>query len=464
MTSNLPEAFGSMSDRTTLIFRDAMGLDPGEVREMMRRHHLALEISEEQAHSPNGQAILLMALNLLVRLDMYSPRITVSIPPSVPILHRSPLLGPGDIASSLARFVGRLDRQGTVTFGGRAPFPDVVLSVGRAPACGTRHTIQVASDGWICHLSALPHQLAPVANRANVIGAYGAATIAAGEVVKRLLDNCVGQRPGYKAADSLVFSLFDYGTGDPETINPALPESIDLGDICLVGAGGSGSAFVETMGSIAGIRGRLTALDPDILEPHSLNRHLISTWDTLEPAGQPVFKAHLVQEFLCRIPGLVAGGLVSSYGGLVAAQRESLSLVVITVDDEAARLQVQSDLPRTILLGGYRDLACLVARVDFPGTACLRCFSQLGITGNPANPAPSISFASALPGVLLAGEVVKERTGVLNDRVPLNGRRNRFLVDLSRVPDETCLISVPKVCPDCQSPESLKRFQEKWGL
>lgn len=458
------ETSGSMSDRTTLIFRDAMRLDPGEVRDVMRRHHLALEISEEQAHSPNGQAILLMALNLLVRLNMYSPRITVSIPSGVPILHLSPLLGPGDFASSLARFVGRLDRRGTVTFGARASSPDVVFSVGHATSYGTRHTIQVASDGWICHLAALPHQVAPVANRANVIGAYGAATIAAGEVVKRLLDNFVGQRPGYKATDSLVFSLFDYGTSYPETTNPALPESVDLGDICLVGAGGTGSAFVATVGSFAGIRGRLTVLDPDLLEPHSLNRHLISTWDTLEPAGQPVFKAHLVQEFLRRIPGLVAGGLVSSYGGLVAAQRESLPLVVITVDDEAARLQVQSDLPRTILIGGYRDLACLVARVDFPCTACLRCFSELGITGNPADPAPSISFVSALPGVLLAGELVKERTQVLKDRVPLNGSRNRFLVDLARVPDEACLISVPKVCSDCQSPESLKRFQEKWGL
>ncbi|MGO8947834.1 MAG: hypothetical protein ACLQUY_09255, partial [Ktedonobacterales bacterium] len=87
----------------------------------------------------------------------------------------------------------------------------------------------------------------------------------------------------------------------------------------------------------------------------------------------------------------------------------------------------------------------------------------LGI--GPEEDAVSISFLSALPGFLLLGEVIKERSYGHAPRVPLNKTSNRLLLSLLGRPRAELLHTRLQKVPgcDCGRPAYISHYRHKWG-
>lgn len=450
-----------MSQRTTLLLQ-SLGLNPREVEEEITSKSVLVSLPEDQAQSENGQAMAFLALQLLLRLGIYCPKIYVHIPHDIPLLHRYlPLqrLPGADLEANLIFMVQELNYgriHSTPQQFMSKPF-DLTLSIGTNGEPVGQSTVYIASDGWRADVSSsapASEQLDDHAtNGSNPIGAYLAAILGANEVWKTLLWEFVQKRPEFQRVDSLAFSAFDYSVSNRcnrQAPNLSPPASIDLGDLILIGLGGIGSALIVGLMSLASshqIRGRLILVDPDPFDWTNFNRHLL--WEPGYVGWSKVRTAKRIAKKAVR--GLRIHAHKVRYQDLPPSEIGEDALVVVGVDNEESRQAIQAHYQR-ILLGGYRELTSMVARIHVPYTACLGCFSALELTGNPADPAPSIGFSSALTGILLLGEVLKERCFRQRpENPPLNEERNVSIIGLEGAPHGGSLLSVPKAsgCSRC---------------
>lgn len=150
-------------------------------------------------------------------------------------------------------------------------------------------------------------------------------------------------------------------------------------------------------------------------------------------------------------------------------QDRRYDVVITGLDDDAARHEVQRELPRILIDGATgRDANITVERVVLGEWGCLGCTRQ----GDAATPdgrcdelpdtrAPSVSFLSALPGVLACGELAKEALGgggALRgafNHVFVYGPNEDMLVEAA--PSATCRI-------ECGKPSVLRTYREKYRL
>lgn len=104
---------------------------------------------------------------------------------------------------------------------------------------------------------------------------------------------------------------------------------------------------------------------------------------------------------------------------------------------------------------GDRPLAEIQARI---------C-AQVPLGTGKQQEAVSISFLSALPGFLLLGEVIKERSYPGTPRAPLNETANHLLLSLLGRPRQALLgdwWQKARGC-DCIRPAYQRNYQRKWG-
>ena len=113
-------------------------------------------------------------------------------------------------------------------------------------------------------------------------------------------------------------------------------------------------------------------------------------------------------------------------------------------------LLTEADIERL----GDRPLAEIQARV---------C-AQVPLGTGKQQEAVSISFLSALPGFLLLGEVIKERSYPGTPRTPLNGAANHLLLSLLGSPSQALLGDWWQKAPecDCMRPAYQRNYQRKW--
>lgn len=129
---------------------------------------------------------------------------------------------------------------------------------------------------------------------------------------------------------------------------------------------------------------------------------------------------------------------------------------------------MQRDLPRILIDGATgRDMVARVERVEFGHYGCLGCSrvpaptvagQPVDCDAPPDDCAPSLSFLSGFPGILAAGEVIKEAQSG-------GGPRGRF-DHVFRYGPNPDLVSTPGFRADCtvgcQRESKLAQYRRKY--
>jgi len=477
----------TISSRTARFIDSAVAVDSTHLDDTLAAKRVTIALNQEDA-SYDGQLIAFMLLNLLIRLDDYCPQLDVVLPavPRHPLLR---LLPEGNLDEAVLEYFVPFPASARLRVQKVEPSweVDAALKVTPVPVADR---ITVWARGWLAYLDMAPRaDLA--AGPPNPVGPSLAAGLAAAEVFKCLIAD-LPLRPGLKIrrAGSMVMSAYDYGL--TEGRNPAIPEAVDVDGLVVVGLGGIGAAWVAAASSLTALKGQLFLVDRDPLDVTSHNRHLVSR------PGDSGPKVKVAADALAFHPHVVPVELW--FDEFLKEHGDRHELVVVGVDKDVVRREIQASLPKVILNAGTSDDASLrVTRHDFIHGACLSCISRDDLVDHPAErqlagqlglgldvvleyaasnapvpeavlrassalneeqinllagrplpeiqirvcselqlmpgsdqPALSISFLSAIPGYLLLGEVIKERTWP-HDRPPLNREINHaFISTLGR--------------------------------
>lgn len=295
---------------------------------------------------------------------------------------------------------------------------DYTIAVG-APT--TQADLMLDGSGWIVDLG---DRIEDQPALMNPIGPLAAAALGAGEIFKALFalshpDTTASRR--FEAARGR-FSFFDY---TPDGQSPALtPVEIDA---FLVGAGGVAAGTITTLGELGPhISGSLRLIDHDMLNSDSLNRVSYARWRSAVNRASKVSEAKFYLD--ARLANLDVGDYpmqFSEFKRLLAPRRSDrrYEVIVTALDDDDVRHEVQREFPCVLVDAATgRDANCRIERVLLGEWACLGCTRRPapamaeaahdGECGSfPDEHAPSVSFLSALPGILAAGELLKQALG-----------------------------------------------------
>ncbi len=359
-------------DRTRRFIETTLGQDAGDVASRLSSRRVSILLDDEYAGGLNGQIVTFMLLNLLVRLDEYCPVIHLVVPEAVrhSLLR---LLPQGPLDPALLEFFSPFpaaSRLQLATSPGHTPRADISIAV--TPR-STPATLRVWADGWIAYIN---EDVPAGPWKENAVGASVAAALAACETFKRLILD-LSLPPGLRVlpCDRLVFSAYDYSlqAGD----NPPLPAAVDVDGVVVVGLGGIGSALVAAASCLPALTGRPILVDGDELDDTNLNRHLVSR------PGDRGHKVDLCRRALAFHPDIEPRP--ESFKKFVTARGERHELVVVGVDHDRVRREVQDTLPRVLLNAGTSDMASFrVTCHTYTRGACLSCIARNDLLRSPA--------------------------------------------------------------------------------
>ena len=358
---------------------------------------------KSKLNSPSRLLCAKTLLDLVVRLDPLVRRLGLETPDNKLII--------GDLSMRFPIEVGESENTNW----------DCTISIGDNE--GT--DISVDTDGWLVYVGGVGAKN----DQPNPIGSLAGACLGASEVFKRLLrlnfpDNPVSKR--MVLADSYRFSALSYSDRED-----SLPLSDFSADATVVGAGGICAGFVSGLSELnSAVSGNLRLVDPDVLKIENLNR---LTYAKLQEAlsNPPTYKVISSERALRAKTKLNVEPIPTDFTSFKKSldpkrNRRKYPLIVSAVDNDEARKEIQLDLPYEILDGGTGVHSnCRIQRISFLEGECLGCRIALQpqmeqavelpqIEGEPEDcgrienvPAPSLSFLSFFPGVLLAGELAK---------------------------------------------------------
>lgn len=490
------------ADRTRRFIASVEG-GPQDVDDIITRMAATeVELVADILDPPTEIAAALAAM-LLLRLEDAAPRLYLTVPRTRSV--KLPLLGEHDLYDELSnahegfQSVDRFQR-------GPAVNPHLRLVFGDAAAPG----LSVRSAGWACSLDA---ELPDIAG--NPIAAAFAGVLAAAESLQVGLRRA-GSRARLRSFRGAV-SLWDYSLAP--TLGATIASLVDVSGFGIIGCGGVASATAWTLGLLP-LLGDPLVVDYDNIDKKgtNLNRHLTAT---LQNLGDP--KATLLAAFL-RDAGAAPRPRICAWNDLPDREKGQVRTGVISVDDGEVRRAVQLDMPQFILNAATSDTGYFrVTYHDFLTAACLRCVTpsgtilggaaatatrRLGITTAllndiinaniplpddvlhalspkdreqlrgvpgadlvatvcarlqpfPDEPAVSAPMLSALPGVLLAGEVVKHSMG---SNVPLSPALNVVGANVLKGPHQGWLTTLNKRpgC-ECLDPPYRQYYTRKWS-
>ncbi|MGH3273595.1 MAG: ThiF family adenylyltransferase [Streptosporangiaceae bacterium] len=216
--------------------------------------------------------------------------------------------------------------------------------------------------------------------------------------------------------------------------------------------------------------GSLNLIDDDVLTTDNLNRVSFATLASALAGAQKVTEAETLLRRCC--PNLAVTGFPETFGTYkqrIPRRVDRLYDVVITgLDDDQIRWEVQRDLPRILIDGATgKDMVARVERVEFGRYGCLGCSrrpapiaaeADLNCDAAPDPHAPSLSFLSSFPGILAAGELIKEAMG--------SGQLRGHFDHVFRYGPNPDLAGMPALRPDCQAecgrPSKLAQYRQKY--
>lgn len=197
-------------------------------------------------------------------------------------------------------------------------------------------------------------------------------------------------------------------------------------DVTLIGLGGVGAGVIRAVAALKDrVTGSLRLVDADVLTTHNLNRVSYASLDAATSGTHKVYEAARVLRQHCpRLDVSTHPVTFEQYKQRIPRRQDRRYDVIITgLDNDDIRWEVQRDLPRILIDGATgRDMNTRVERVEFGRYGCLGCSRHTPPlpaddpdAGNCDAPpdlhAPSLSFLSSFPGVLAAGELIKEALG-----------------------------------------------------
>lgn len=410
--------------RSLLFAREAVrwpgGRAPSESDILKALHRFPVVLTGDRAYlgTEVGQAAALFAANLLARLF---PALRIELPGDLRLKAASPL-GVGartlrDAAVATAEAVypwgsGRSEEGMPV----RAVL--VLGSAGPGALPAGAMAVRADGDGWMVRVGAL-EESGRVPTSGNPLGALVSVAFAAMDLYRALLRGLV---PSGAAADDpawwdlapageITLSLLDYSrTGTGHEYDP-LPAGLGLGEVAFVSAGAMAQCTMYGLMAM-GARGHGSVAEPKELDEPDLNRYLLSAAADLGQAKAPLFA------------GRAAGAIDLEWeaafyqeSALRARLREegrASPLMLVGVDHPPSRIDAQRDAPEVLINGATERGEICVSRhaVQDPDSPCLEC-----ITPNEevVGTIPTLGPVSAIAGLLLAGEAVKERVDTLSE-------------------------------------------------
>lgn len=436
----LHELVGSSASRTVAQLRD-LGVDPRE-----RRVRVAVTVNSSVR--PAQRLLASTLVDMALRLDPLVAEVIVDSPDEDAMV--------SDLSTRLPIVV----TEATATA--------KAYSIG----IGTRgQSVDLTADaaGWVAAVG----KPANAADDGNPIGALAGAALTAAEVFKWAF---ITTYPGRAESLQLTpwegrFSFFSYSE------DGASPPLSDVSiDTTLIGAGGVGAGFIRTIAALGSrVSGSLALVDADVLTVDNLNRVSYATLASakLGETDHGVKKVNEAKDFLHRhCPHLVVRPYPMTFDGfkrrIPRREDRKYDIIVTGLDNDEARWEVQRELPRILIDGATgRDMVARVERVEFGHYGCLGC-SRVPTPTAPGQPvncdappdeiAPSLSFLSVFPGILAAGEAIKEAGSG-------GGLRGRF-DHVFRYGPNPDLMGTPGFRPDCavgcQRVSKLAQYNRKY--
>jgi hypothetical protein len=428
---------GSAANRNVAQLRE-MGVEP-------TGRSVRVAVHVEPSPTPGRWLLATTLVDMLLRLDPLVSEVMVSAPG----MDEDALIG--ELAARLPLAVGRQP-------GASA---DYAVSVG-THAAGAN--LMVDGAGWVAAIG----QPAKAEDDGNPVGPLAAAALGAAEVFKWTF---AATYPGPAAVLEMTpwrgqFSLFSY---DVDGASPPLPDFRIA--TTLIGAGGVGAGMIRTVAALGPrVSGTLELVDGDVLTTDSLNRVSYATLAGALASASKVREAEAYLRLHC--PNLTVTAYPETFDTYKARTPRRIDrtydVVVTGLDDDQTRWDVQRDLPRILIDGATgSDMVARVERVEYGRYGCLGCSRRRPATRSvgpvacdrPPDPhAPSLSFVSSFPGVLAAGEVLKEASGLAS----LRGHFDHVF----RYGPNPDLVGMPAIRADCQvgcsRPGKLNQYERKY--
>ncbi len=385
LVPKLHNRVGSSASRTVAQMR-ALGVEPSD-----RQVRVAVVLGSSA--TPAQRLLAATLIDMVLRLDPLVTEVIVDAP------HEDTIVA--DLTTRVPIVVTEVP---TIV-------ADYSIGIGTA---GDGVDMVADAAGWIAAIGTT----AGAADDGNPIGALAGAALTAAEAFKWTFTTTYPDRP---AALQLTpwagtFSFFSYAD------DGASPPLADVRiDTTLIGAGGVGAGFIRAIGALGPrVSGSLAVVDKDFLTVDNLNRVSYATLDAALRREQKVIEATAFLRHHC--PQLVVTPhhlTFDTFKRRIPRREDRTYDVIVTgLDNDDARWEVQRDLPRILIDGATgRDMVARVERVEFGQYGCLGCsrvpaLAEPGQAVNcdapPDEVAPSLSFLPAFPGILAAGEVIKE--------------------------------------------------------
>lgn len=319
------------------------GVDEAEARRRFTGKCVLVRLGDDLSDDANARETFLFAVNLCLRF------VDVAVKT-------------GDAALDAAAVVLADEINGGPLASGRA---DITLVVGTRVAHEAA-TVTASSDGWLARLATsaspvdkLPHPNAP----ANVLGALGAACLAASQVFHFLAGVPLASEP-------VELSLYTMEQGLLGTLapGPPLPNELEL-EALLVGCGGVMHGFVYALKRLA-VSGRVRAVDRQRLRDENLGPYVLAT-NALRGVG----KAKLVRDYLA--PAIAVTPYDEDFYPLFTTRLDRghfplAPVVVAGLDRVTPRHIVQRLWPELLIdMGAGGETAQLIVKRRGSGAACV---------------------------------------------------------------------------------------------
>lgn len=339
-------------DRRTRRLLEEMGLnEPDRILEQVGHEVIGLYVSRQWISHLNGEIMARFAWSLLARVFR---RLALVVDPDTE----------SDVSAPLQETLFKeAEDLGVEIVDGQAISVSLVLSIGHAKI-GSRR-VYISSNGWVAEVSENPLDTETLKSQPNPIGAMTAACLGVAWMFKCIMrEHLRASRIPFGDTSRIRFNALTYR--DQEQPNPPLKGVLDVQDLTLIGCGAVGVAFIAALSQLKP-KGHLTVIDSDRIDVTNLNRYVFIT---RRDVGKP--KVQVVEDFV-RPTGLAVAAFPMTYQLFARRFVRPAGIVICTVDNDLARHEVQSDLPRLILEGATSREVIAVGRYDFLSGACLAC-------------------------------------------------------------------------------------------
>jgi len=487
-----------------------------EVSRAFEKFSVGLAGNNKVLKTFNGQIMAMTAMNLLSR---FHPRVNVDINPEI----RRAVWMPFGMHSSLVDSLKNMATLvGSNAVSKCLPDLDILISVGTT-ANSAKYKIVINSDGWLAFMNRGYGETDFVSENQNPIGAHVAACFGVADVFRRLL-YLVGsrQRPILREPKPLVFSALDYSIDNPKAQNPLMPQEMDVRAI-VVGAGAVANGLIYALSTLPQVRGNVKVVDYQSFEETNINRCLmvclrhvgINKAEALAssqhsklniipfPTTYEEFrKDNIAADFdlvvstvdsndtririQSDLPRILLHGATGEHVSTISRHNfvEGACLGCLFFEQGSSAL-VTTSTKTGLPMQEVDELLCGDAQVteehisviakrtgievrrlqDYVGRPFTELYTEeicgtMGIKLGDKEFAASVSFVSALPGVLLAGEITKERSQNLScfrldNYMTLSLFNPSALWLRQRTKDERCLCM-------CSHPIMQGAYRQKW--